>query len=113
MRVLTCFWGPQGIVLRVNGAQAAVLGHLRGALNGRPLLQLVRSDDVGLLRREIEGVASRSDAAPQIKPMRCARSEPLPTGARCSMCVTCSIRWIRRSETQADLSSSARPLGAI
>src|ERR1700683_3254330 len=69
---------PQGVVLRVNGAQEAVLGYPSGELNGRPLLQLVHPDDAALLRSEIErvgrGVVARFDVR-----FRLSRSDGLWT----------------------------------
>jgi PAS domain S-box-containing protein len=69
---------PQGVILRVNGAQEAVLGYPSGELNGRPLLQLVHPDDAFLLRSEIERVASGVGARFDVR-FRISRSDGLWT----------------------------------
>ena len=90
---------PEGVVLRVNGAQEAVLGYPSGELNGRPLLQLVHPDDP-LLRSEIERVGRGS---------RGAFRRPLPTFALRTGCGRLSPRGAGRfSTTRGESSQSSR-----
>ena len=64
---------PTGVVLRVNGAQQAVLGYPAGALDGRPMLELVHPDDQPLVRSEIERVGEPRSRGPVRLPYRVAR----------------------------------------